>query len=288
MMRAVDLPQITIVGVGLLGGSLGMASRKLRLARRVVGYVRKPEQAAQCLAAGAVDEATCDLAQAARGASLVILCTPVGQMRPLAEQLRPHLRPDAIVTDVGSVKGVVVAELESLFPRFVGSHPMAGSEKTGVAHARADLFEGAVCALTPTAATDTAALAAVESLWRALGARPVRISPAAHDQLVARSSHLPHALSTALVHTVLGNMANGQADFCATGFRDATRLADGSAAMWRDITLANREPLTRALDDLSGHLARLRQALEAADAAALEDYFERGRQLRSHWLRREI
>lgn len=287
MMSAVDLPKITVVGVGLLGGSIGLAVRQRHIARHVTGYVRRPEQIAECLAAGAVDEATQDLAAAVTDAALVILCTPVGQMRELAQQLRPHLRADAIVTDVGSVKGSVVAELETVLPQFVGSHPMAGSEKTGVAHARADLFEGAVCAVTATPKTNPAAVATVETFWRALGARPVHLSPEEHDRLVARASHLPHAVATALVNTVLGRAVNGQSDFCATGFRDTTRLADGSVAMWRDIALANRESIDQALGELADELGALRQALGRGDTQALEQFFARGQKLRADWLQRK-
>src|SRR5688572_1445444 len=147
-------PKITVVGVGLLGGSLGLAIQKRRLAQRVYGYVRRPENIAECKRAGAVQEASCDLAQAVADADIIILCTPIAQMRALAEQMAPALKRNAIVTDVGSVKSSVVTEIEPLMAkagaRFVGSHPMAGAEKMGVGAAQPDLFKDAVCVITPT------------------------------------------------------------------------------------------------------------------------------------------
>jgi prephenate dehydrogenase len=281
----VEFPKITLVGVGLLGGSIGLAVKQRGLAECVAGLVRREESIAECTKVGVVDMATLDSAEAVGDATLVILCTQVGQMGELAEQLKPHLADGAIVTDVGSVKADVVATVESVLPRFVGSHPLAGSEKTGVANARADLLEDALCAVTPTERTDGAAVESVEKFWQSLGARTARLSPEAHDLVVARTSHLPHMLATALVRCVLGGAENGEADFCATGFRDSTRLADGAAPMWRDIAMANPKAIVAALDDLQEELDGLRTALEVEDAEALEQFFDEGRRLRSDWLK---
>ncbi len=280
-----EFPKITLVGVGLLGGSIGLAVKQRGLAECVAGLVRREESIAECTKVGVVDMATLDSAEAVGDATLVILCTQVGQMGELAEQLKPHLADGAIVTDVGSVKANVVAMVESMLPRFVGSHPLAGSEKTGVANARADLLEDALCAVTPTERTDGAAVESVEKFWQSLGARTARLSPEAHDLVVARTSHLPHVLATALVRCVLGGAENGEADFCATGFRDSTRLADGAAPMWRDIAMANPKAIVAALDDLQEELDGLRTALEVEDAEALEQFFDEGRRLRSGWLK---
>ena len=156
-----ESPKITLIGVGLLGGSVGLAAKKRGVAGCITGLVRRSESIDECLAIGAVDEATQDLAEAVEGASLVILCTPVGGMKDMAAQIKPYLSPEAVVTDVGSVKASVVADVEPILPRFVGSHPLCGSEKTGVAHADADLFEGATCAVTPTEQSDAEAVAKV-------------------------------------------------------------------------------------------------------------------------------
>ncbi len=199
--------KITLVGVGLLGGSLGLALKQRRLAASVVGFVRRAASVAECERAGAVDVATLDLLGAVKGAELIVLCTPIAQMRPLVEQMLPALKPGAIVTDVGSVKGSVVRDLEPIVARagahFVGSHPMAGSERTGVAAASADLFVKAVCVVTPTRSSKKTAVRKVEQLWRSVGARLLTLAPDAHDALVSRSSHLPHVVAATLANFVL-------------------------------------------------------------------------------------
>lgn len=281
--------KVTLVGVGLLGGSLGLALRRRRLAGQVVGLVRREASIAECLRSGAADSATLDLAAAVAGADLVVLGTPLGQMEPLVRAMQPHLRAGTRVTDVGSVKGPLVAALE---PRcaevgacFVGSHPMAGSERTGVAHSRADLFEHAVCVVTPTEHSDPGAVAQVEALWRSVGGRVCRMAAERHDELVSRSSHLPHMMAASLVQVALGAAAGtAEESLCATGFRDATRVASGSPEMWRDIALMNRLHLGRALESIAARVTTLKAALSAGDAAALEEYFREARDLRDAWL----
>lgn len=279
-----------LLGVGLLGGSLGLALRHHRLAGQVHGYVRRPAGAAECLAAGAVDAAGSELDTALQDADLVVFCTPLGQMASLASLASRFLAPGALVTDVGSVKGSVVATLEPLArtagAAFVGSHPMAGSEKTGVAAARPDLFRGAVCVVTPTATSEPSAVARVEQLWQALEGRVLRLSPALHDELVARSSHLPQALASTLAGLVLDPAAPPeQARLCAGGFRDGTRIASGSPEMWRDIFLANQDPVLRALDQFVSRLQTLRGVIAAGDPAALTTLLAQARERRNAWLR---
>ena len=276
--------KITLIGVGLLGGSVGLAAKQRGLAARVCGLVRRKESIAECLAAGVVDEATMDIAEAVDGADLVILCTPVGRMGELAAALKPHLAADAIVTDVGSVKASVVAAVEPVLPQFVGSHPLCGSEKAGVAFARADLFAGAVCAVTPTEASDATTVETISKFWTALGSRVVNLTAADHDSIVARTSHLPHVLASALVNAVLASPRAGEPDFLGTGFRDTTRLASGEAGMWRDIALDNAEAIAAALEDLQSEIGRLKTALSEKDAAALEKFFAEGQSARDDWL----
>jgi len=285
----VSLDRVTLIGVGLLGGSLGLALQQRGLARRVVGHVRREESVTACRALGVVHEATTDLAEAVRGSDLVVLCTPLGQMETLARQFAPHLKPGALVTDVGSVKAPVVASLEPLLrvagAVFVGGHPMAGSEKAGPEHARADLFQGAQCLVTPTPSTDATSLRAVEDLWRGVGGVPLRMTPELHDQLVARTSHLPHLVAAALVHLVLDPAAPPeQARVCASGFRDTTRVASGSPEMWRDIASTNSQQLTTALDDLITRLHGARAALAGGDTSALATFFEAAKRRRDQWL----
>jgi prephenate dehydrogenase len=285
----VQFQKASLIGVGLLGGSLGLALRKRRLAARVEGFVRREASIAECERLGVVDRASLDLAAVVRDADLVVLCTPLAQMTELTRSFAPHLKRGALVTDVGSVKGVVVREIEPLVAAagadFVGSHPMAGGEQTGPAAARAELFQDALCLVTPSPATAPEALQKTEELWRQLGSRLLRVSPEFHDELVARSSHLPHVLAAELANFVLSPAhPPEQAQVCATGFRDTTRIASGSPEMWRDIAMANRAPLSAALADVIGNLQQLGRALDAADARALEEFFQTAKHRRDHWL----
>lgn len=265
-----------------------MAMRKHRLSGEVAGYVRRAASVSECERLGAVDHATRDMAQAVQNAELVVLCTPLSQMRGLVEQMLPALEPGTILTDVGSVKQSVVNELEPLLrpagAHFIGSHPMAGAEKTGVAAARADLFVEAACVVTPTAKSNPGALRKVERLWKSVGGRVQRLAPRKHDLLVSRSSHLPHITAAALASLVLGpGQPKEQAALCANGFRDTTRIASGSPAMWRDIALDNRVNLDRALDSLIGDLTKFQRALRTADAKAITRFLERARDRRNAW-----
>ena len=263
---------------------MGLAARERGVAGRVTGLVRRSESVEECVAAGAVDDATLDLAEAVADAGLVILCTPVGGMSDLAEQIQPHLAPEAIITDVGSVKRPVVSAVEPVLPRFIGSHPLCGSEKAGVAHARVDLLEGAVCAVTPSDASPADAVEAVTAFWSALGSRVVNLSAADHDAICARTSHLPHVLASALVNAVLAKPRAGENNFLGTGFRDTTRLASGSPEMWRDIALDNAEAIAAALDELQAEVSDLKEALDARDSAALEKFFAKGKKHRDDWI----
>lgn len=280
--------KITLVGVGLLGGSLGLALRRRKLAKLIAGYVRREASIKDCERAGVTDFATTDLLAAVSDADLVVLCTPLAQMKPLLNQMLPALKRGAIVTDVGSVKGSVVKDVEAMIAKagahFVGSHPMAGGEKQGVLAARSDLFEGAVCVVTPTKRTSKSALRKVEVLWQAVGARLLRTTPEAHDALVARSSHLPHLLAATLANLVLDpKQPKEQAQLCATGFRDTTRIASGSPEMWRDIAITNRQHLGRALAGFISELGRFQAALKRGDSKAIAKFFETAKQRRDNW-----
>ncbi len=280
--------KITIIGVGLLGGSIGLAVKKRRLAGEIAGFVRHAASFKECEKAGAVDFTTTDLLAAVSNADFVILCTPLAQMLPLARQMLPALKRGAIVTDVGSVKAGVVRELEPLIAKagahFIGSHPMAGAEKTGVVASRADLFAGAACVVTATKRTNATALRKVEQFWKSLGARVLKLSPELHDTLVSRSSHLPHVLAATLVNLVLHPaQPKAQAALCATGFRDTTRIASGSPEMWRDIALANRNNLLQSVDALVGQLNQFQAALKSGNAKAVEKIFTTAKQRRDNW-----
>jgi prephenate dehydrogenase len=284
----VHFRKLTIIGVGLLGGSLGLAVRRRKLARRTAGFVRRAASLKDCKKAGVADFVTTDLLAAVWDADLVILCAPLAQMRPLAERMLPALKPGAIVTDVGSVKAGVMRELETLIAKagayFVGSHPMAGAEKIGVNAARADLFENAVCVVTPTNKTNRAALSKVKQFWKAVGSRMLELTPATHDLLVSRSSHLPHVMAATLANLVLHPaQPRIQAAVCANGFRDTTRIASGSPEMWRDIALANRKNLGRSVDAFVAELKKFRRALAKADAVTIAKFFATAKQRRDDW-----
>jgi prephenate dehydrogenase len=285
---SVRFRKITIIGVGLLGGSLGMAIRERRLAREVVGFVRRKASVDECRRLRAVDRATLDVQAAVRGADLIVLCTPLARMKPLVQQMLPALKRGAIVTDVGSVKAGVVRELESLVAganaHFIGSHPMAGSEKTGVSAGRADLFANTVCVVTPTKASSRAALRKVVRFWKEVGCRLLPLTPETHDVLVSRSSHLPHVVAATLANLVLNPaLPKLQAALCANGFRDATRIASSSPEMWRDIALANRRHLARALDACIRDLRKFQRKLGDADAKGIMEFFERAKRSRDNW-----
>jgi len=280
--------KIALLGVGLLGGSLGLAIKQRHLAGRVEGFVRRRQSITETQAAGAVDQAGHDLRAVVADADLVIFCTPIAQMAPLASELLNHLRPGALVTDVGSVKGGVVAELEPLIQRaggsFIGSHPMAGAEKMGVAFARPDLFVGAICAVTPSPTSNLDHVARVERFWSAIGAQVLRISPELHDDLVSRSSHLPHVVASELANYILSPVhPREQGLLCANGFRDTTRIASGSPEMWRDICLANRRNLARVLGVFIEDLQEFQLALENQDVKAVQEFFDQAKERRDAW-----
>lgn len=285
--------KITIAGVGLLGGSLGLAIQRRGLARVVDGLVRRTASISECEQSGAVNHATRDACRAAEGADLIVLCSSVARMREITEAMRPGFMPGVIVTDVGSVKHSVVEELEPIVSagggHFVGSHPMAGAEKTGLGSATAELFEQAVCVVTPTSRSSAMAVRKVEEFWKAVGAVVMRLTPEAHDDLVSRSSHLPHVVAAGLANYVLSPMhPREQARLCATGFRDTTRIASGPADMWRDIVLANRRNLSRVLGVFIEDLEELKHALDEGDAKTLEEYLESAKRRRDEWLRHPV
>lgn len=277
--------KVTLAGVGLLGGSLGLALKQRDLAESVHGFVRRQASVAECLALGVVDRCTRNVAEAVKDADLVVLCSPVGQMAGLFREMTPFLSPDCLVTDVGSVKSALVSEIEPLAAAagipFVGSHPMAGAERSGPAHARPDLFEGAVCVVTPTTSTPAGAADRASALWESVGSKVVRMTPMLHDDLVSRSSHLPHVVASGLANYVLSPVhPREQAELCAGGFRDTTRVASGSPSMWRDIALANRRNLARVLGVFIEDLQEFRRALDEGDSATVEEYFRQAKERR--------
>jgi len=281
-----NLEQVTVVGVGLLGGSVGLALQAVGFSGRRVGVGRRASSLCKAMAVEAVDEVTRDITKGVADADLVVLCSPISRFEPLLRGMAEALKPGAIVTDVGSTKAHVVRIAKRLLPKyvhFVGSHPIAGSEKTSVAFARADLFERALCLVTPTKRTDKAAVQTVRMFWASLGGHVQLISPADHDRLLARVSHLPHVVATALVHLSLKNDA---IDLAGPGFADTTRTASGDPAMWTDILGTNQKAMVRSIDQLITELTRLRKRLERDQLQAVCDWLATGKQARDRWIDR--
>jgi len=259
-----------------------MACHTRGLARRIVVWARRPKARQECARESWCHDAPEQLEAAVAAADLVVLCPPVAHILPLLRTVAPALKPGAIVTDVGSTKATVCGEAPGLLPddrHFVGAHPMAGSEKSGMAFASADLFEGRPCFVTPTAETSAAATDRVEAFWQAVGMRTHRASPEEHDALVAHLSHLPHLLASALAVTLGGTVPNA-AEFAGDGLRDTSRVAAGSPSMWRAICEHNQPALLAALGDFRAGLEQFEAALRAQDFARLEALLATGRDFR--------
>ena len=260
------MKRIAILGPGLIGGSIAHALRR-RGGSHVTLWARRPEAIDEIIAAGCADAATADLAPAVKDADLVVLCVPVGAMAGLAAAFAPVIRGNCVITDAGSVKGPVLAELRPIFRdrgHFIGSHPMAGSEHTGLAAARANLFDGATCIVTPDADSDAAALAMVFAFWQSLGCRVAELPAAEHDECVALVSHLPHLLAATLVNAVAGKNEHAFR-VVGPGFRDTTRVAAGPPGMWREILRENSAAVLPAIDAMIAKLADFRHTLALAD-----------------------
>lgn len=277
------IQRLAIVGVGLLGGSIARAARARGLAGEIVGIGRDASRLAPAREDGTLDRATTDLAGGIRGADLVVLAAPVLTIERLLAGLAPALGPETVVTDVGSTKGAIVRAAERAGAgrafHFVGSHPMAGSERAGYAVARADLFEGTTVIVTPTEASDAGAVKDVVGLWTALGARVSVLDPLGHDRVVAAISHLPHAVAFALVAGAR-DMDPAALAYAARGFKDTTRIAASDPVVWSEIFQANREALLAGLASFRRALDEVEGLVRAGDAAALEAWIARVKGMR--------
>ncbi|MDQ3460005.1 MAG: prephenate dehydrogenase [Deinococcota bacterium] len=256
---------VVIAGVGLIGGSVGLGVRQRFLAERVVGLDRDPAALEAALGLGAIDEIRLHPGDWLMEAGLIVLAPPARAVAPLAESLLPFVGPEAILTDVGSVKAEVVRRLAAA--RFVGGHPMAGSERVGVQHASAALLENAVWVLTPAETTDPSALASVRRFVEALGAKPIEVAPEQHDRLVAAVSHLPYLAAVALTQLVAEDKDRDLMMLLAAGgFRDLTRVASGNPTMSRDMVAANREAIRETLGAFRQRIEALERLLDEPDA----------------------
>lgn len=253
---------IAIIGVGLLGGSIAKAVKQRMPDTTIIGVGRDEDRLGEAQQMGLLDEFGGEM-ELVEAADIVVVCTPVNRIAIDVKSAAEHARPDAIITDVGSVKGTIVGELRELTSsgRFVGSHPMAGSEKSGFEHADADLFEGANCIVCPTDDTPEVAIATVTRFWEKLGSMVSTMSAVDHDRIVAAVSHLPHAVAAALARTPDADAL----PFAATGFADTTRIARGNPQMWTAIFEANREEVLKSLDEFKRELDAFRDAMTYDD-----------------------
>lgn len=273
---------VAIMGMGLLGGSLGLAIRDRGLARRIIGVGRNIEKLSRAKELGTCDEVTTDPAQGFLEADLVVLCTPVTILADSLPELIKYFKPRSIVTDVGSTKRRIVEVADLHMPpevRFVGSHPMSGGEVSGVEHSRMDLYLNNPCFLTPTAGTDLEALAVLNQFWRMVGSRIIITDPVRHDRLVSAISHVPHFASAAL--TLLAADMNEEENFVASsagnGFWGMTRLAKGDLTMWSEICSENREEICQHMDRLIQILGELRRKISEGTQ---EEFLQKAREFR--------
>lgn len=276
--------RLGIVGLGLIGGSLAFAARRAGICTAVLGADQNGTCAERALALGAIDRvvSTEDLPAAA---DTLVLAVPMGAMRAVLAALAPGLRGDSVVTDVGSVKGSVIADAEatlgSRIGRFVGGHPIAGTEKSGIDAAFAELFEGRRVLITPTPASEADAVERVRLLWRAAGAVVEALDWRHHDEVLAATSHLPHMLAFGLVDSLARKGERAEIfRYAAGGFRDFTRIASSDPVMWRDVCIHNRAALLNAMAAYRADLDELAEAIERGDAAALEAIFRRAKRAR--------
>ena len=281
------IERLCIVGVGLIGGSLARALRRAGAVTEVVGTSRREAHLRRARDLGVVDRFVLDPAEAARGADMVVVCTPMGAMEAVFRALRPGLGPGVVLTDAGSVKQTVFRAANAAFgripPFLVPAHPIAGTEHSGVDASFASLFENRRVILTPGDAADCGAVERVEAMWRATGAETDRMEALRHDEILASVSHLPHLLAYVLVDLV----ASGSDDalrYAAGGFRDFSRVASSDPVMWRDICLENRIAIAERLDSFRDRIGELATLVRAEDAAALHERFSRAKIARDAYL----
>lgn len=274
------LGRVAVVGVGLIGGSIGMALRDRGFASTVVGVGRNPRTLERARVRGAIDEATTDLPQGVAEADVVVVCTPVDRIVEDARRVADAAPGTALITDAGSTKRRIVEGVDQqprVAERFVGAHPMSGSERSGVDFARADLFQNRVCVLTPTSRTPAAKLHAAREFWSSLGCRILEMGPSEHDEVVAHTSHLPHAVAASLAAAVPADWL----PLAAGAFRDCSRVAGADAELWTAIFRENRGPLMTAIGKFQDRLATLKYALMNDDEESIRRWWEEARARRA-------
>lgn len=265
--------KVTIVGVGLIGGSLGLAIKKNQIAREVVGLSQRHTTLATALKMGAIDQGYHDIKKSVTNADLVVMCTPVSIIIGMMSMIAPYLKRGCIITDVGSTKLPIVNAAQEHLPQpafFLGSHPLAGSEKQGVQNAVAELFEKALCIITPVKTTNRTAYEMVKRFWTRVGANVKVMAPEQHDKALAYVSHLPHLVAYGLIKTVPDEFL----ELAAQGLKDSTRIAASSPQMWHDIAFANAKNIIPILDDMVRNLSVIRKSVVTNDSKTLLNLFK--------------
>ena len=274
--------KVTILGVGLIGASFALAMKKYKLCDHITGNGRSLENLQKAKEMKIIDSFELDPAKACDDSDLIIFATPVGSFLEIAKKVRSSFKKSAIVTDVGSVKGRLVKDMEALMPEgtyFIGGHPIAGSSRSGVDTARAEIFMESKCIITPTEKTSKDALDKVVYIWKTFGSIVELVNPEEHDRIYAAVSHLPHIIAYAIVNTV-GDLDSSYLKFAGQGFIGATRIASSSPELWRDICILNKENLLQTIEIFKNNLERLSQYLRASDVKSLEKEFKKARTLR--------
>jgi prephenate dehydrogenase len=282
------LKKIVIFGVGLIGGSVALALKKAGSATHIVGVGRTENSLQTALDLGVIDSAETSISDALKDADLVLIAAPVAQTKTILQSILPHLNAHTVITDAGSTKGDVLSVAREIlgaqFSQFVGGHPIAGAEKSGVNAAKEDLFLGKNVVLTPTPETNIDAVHRAYELWKVCGANVSEMTAETHDSTFAAVSHLPHLLAFALVDDIASRPNAEQLfSFAASGFRDFTRIAGSSPEMWRDISVANKPALLSEITAFESELSQLKQLLKNDDAKGLQALFERASVARNNW-----
>lgn len=280
-----NVDNICVVGVGLIGGSFAKALKQAGFAGTITGVMRSEAKAQQAIELGVIDNASMDLAAAAAASDVIMLAVPMLSMREQLEKIAPVLRPHTIVTDAGSVKQPFINDARATLPylnRVVPGHPIAGKEKSGLDAIDATLYTDHRILLTPLPETDQDAVDVVRSLWELTGGIVESLNPAYHDEVLAATSHLPHVLAFAMVDMLASRQEKGEIfRYAAGGFRDFSRIASGETIMWRDICLTNKEPLIKAIEELEAHLSVVKKAIADSDSDTIEAVFKRAREARA-------
>ena len=281
-MKKIYFDKVTIIGVGLIGASFSLAMKKKGLCGTVCGFGRSRENLVRAKEKGIIDSFGSDAASACKDSDLIMLSTPVGTFLELAKAIAPVLKKGAVVTDAGSVKGRLVYNIEKIMPEgvhYIGGHPIAGSDRSGIETSSEELFRNAKCVITPTENSDGSSLQTVTALWESLGSEVIIMTPENHDKVYAAVSHLPHLIAYNIMNTV-AEIDTSYLNFCGQGFKDTTRIASSSPELWRDICIMNRENLIEMITVFQKNLETLGRYLRASDPDSIEKEFRKARTLR--------